>query len=244
MANMIKKSTMQDIGHLCAHYERSVAPGHYSNENIDQTRIHEDHINLGPDRHATYAKDTDYIKHMIKEVMGDRTLRKDAVRMVTWVVDVPDSIPIEERPTFFREAYNFLVDRYGRKSGMGEDIVISCYIHKSETREHMHFAFMPILEKNGKRSFCAKEVVDRDDLRSFHTDLADYMEARNICKKSDIVNGNTIKDSTGRALSVRELKNRTRKMEHEHEQRERASINKWDDIQINNNERGLNRWQA
>lgn len=243
MANMIKKSTMQNIGHLCAHYERSVVPGHYSNDNIDQTRLHEDNINLAPDRHAKFEKDTDYIKHMIKEVMGDRTLRKDAVRMVCWVVDAPDSLTKEERPLFFREAYNFLVDRYGKKSGLGEDIVISCYIHKTETREHIHFAFMPILEKNGQRSFCAKEVVNRDDLRSFHNDLANYMEARNICSRSDIINGNTIKDSTGRALSVRELKARSRKLEHEREQREQAGLNRWDNLQDSTYERGINRWQ-
>ncbi len=240
MANMIKKSTMQDVGHLCAHYERSVAPGHYSNENIDQTRLHEDCINLAPNRHDKYPKDTDYIKHVIDEVMGDKKLRKDAVRMVCWVVDAPESLPVEERPLFFKEAYRFLVDRYGSKSGMGEDIVISCYIHKSEPREHMHFAFMPVLEKNGKRSFCAKEMVDRDDLRSFHTDLADYMESRNICRRTDIINGNTIKDSNGRALSVRELKARTRKLEHE---REQGGLNHWNYITDKTYDRGINRWQ-
>ena len=35
----------------------------------------------------------------------------------------------------------------------------------------------------------AKEVVGKDDLKTFHTDLAAWMEKKGICKKSDILNG-------------------------------------------------------
>ena len=222
MANMIKVNSMQDVGHLCKHYERSVESGHYSNENIDQNRLDEDRINLAPDRNAEYPKQTDYIKHMIEEIMGDKKLRKDAVRMVSWVVDAPKNIPQEKRMDFFKAAYDFLSDRYGAKSGLGEDIVISCFIHNSETTPHIHFAFMPIMEKNGKQSFCAKDVVNRDDLRSFHYDLAAYMESRGICKQSDILNGNTQRDSNGRALSVKEMKRR------DYNRSIRQSPNRWE----------------
>ena len=71
MANMRKFSDMKDIGHLCAHYERSVKSGHYGNPDIDETKIAEDHINLAPDR----GKQTDYIKVKIEEIMDGRTLR-------------------------------------------------------------------------------------------------------------------------------------------------------------------------
>ena len=33
-----------------------------------------------------------------------------------------------------------------------------------------------------------------------------YMEKHGICQKKDILNGNTKRDASGRALSVRELK--------------------------------------
>lgn len=203
MANMQKYSDMRKIGHLCAHYERSVAPGHYSNKEIDQARIEEDRVNLAPVRDGGQ---TAYIKQQISAVMGERTLRKDAVRMCCWVVTIPKDFPKEKEPIFFQAAYDFLVDRYGAKSGMGEDCVISAYVHNSETRPHMHFAFLPVVERKESKTFCAKEAVNRTDLTTFHRDLAEYMDANGICPKSDILNGKTKRDDTGRALTVKQLK--------------------------------------
>lgn len=221
---------MRDIGHLCAHYERSVKSGHYSNPDIDKERLEEDHTNLAPDR----GKQTDYIKAKIEEIMDGRTLRKDAVRMCCWVVDAPKSLPKEKKKEFFQTVYDFLVDRYGRKSGMGEDVVISAYIHQSETTDHIHFTFLPVVERDGQKSFCAKEAVGRDDLKTFHEDLARKMEEEGICKKSDILNGKTQRDASGRALSVKELKRhraieRDRKVNRWNTQRDRAdrSISRW-----------------
>lgn len=210
MANMRKFNDMRDIGHLCAHYERSVQPGHYGNPDIDQARLVDDGVNLAPDR----GKQTDYIKRQIAEVMDGRTLRKDAVRMCCWIVDAPSILPPEREPEFFGATYDFLVERYGGKSGMGEDCVVSAYIHHSETTAHMHFAFLPVVERNGQRTFCAKEVVGRADLASFHHDLGRYLEARGICEEQDILNGKTQRDASGRALSVKELK-RSRQRERE-----------------------------
>ncbi len=225
MANMKKFRDFKDIGHLLAHYERSVEKGHYGNEDIDQDKLHLDHENLAPTRfkmmkdsdglsvpklddngNPIQIKQTEYLKEKIEEVMGDRTLRKDAVKMCCWVIDAPKTLPVEKRANFFREAYNFLIDRYGKKSGMGEDVCISCYIHKSESTEHIHFAFMPVMERDGIKSFCAKECVGREDLKTFHEDLSRWMSDRNICTRSDILTGSTIRDSSGRALSVKELK--------------------------------------
>lgn len=211
MANMKKYSDMRDIGHLCAHYARSVAPGHYGNADIDQERLSEDRVNLAP---AREGGQTAYIKRQIAEVMDGRTLRKDAVKMCAWVVDAPQNLPKEKEAEFFQAAYDFLTDRYGTKSGMGENCVISAYIHNSESTPHLHFAFLPVLERDGQRSFCAKQVVDRADLTSFHKDLAAYMEQRHICSERDILNGKTQRDSSGRALSVKELK-RSRQRERE-----------------------------
>ena len=106
---------------------------------------------------------------------------------------------------------------------MGEDVVISCYRHKSETTEHIHFAFLPVIDRNGEKAFCAKEVVGKDDLKTFHTDLAAWMEKKGICKKSDILNGKTIRDANGRALSVRELKKLSKEKERNREKAPRWS---------------------
>lgn len=229
MANVKKFSNMKDIGHLCAHYERSVAKGHYGNKQIDEGRLEEDKTNLAPDR----GKQTDYIKEKIQEIMGGRTLRKDAVRMCCWVVDAPKQLPEEKKEAFFQTVYNFLIDRYGRKSGMGEAVCISAYIHNSETTSHIHFAFLPVLERNGKKSFCAKEAVGREDLRTFHEDLARELEVHGICQKSDILNGKTQRDASGRALSVKQLKRRA--MERD------RKVDRWTN-QIDRTERKISRW--
>ena len=231
MANMRKFSDMRAIGHLCAHYERSVAQGHYGNTDIDQERLSEDRVNLAPER---TSGQTAYIKQQIAAVMDGRTLRKDAVRMCCWVVDAPQNLPKEKEQEFFQAAYDFMLDRYGRKSGMGEDCVISAYIHNSESTPHLHFAFLPVLERDGQRRMCAKEVVGRADLATFHRDLAAYMEQRHICSERDILNGKTQRDSSGRALSVKELK-RSRQRERE------RTHDRWTTTTDRERERG--RWE-
>lgn len=230
MANLRKFSSMKDIGHLCAHYERSVENDNYSNPDIDKNKIHLDRTNLAPERKEGQ---TAYIKSKIEKIMDGRTLRKDAVRMCCWIIDAPKNMPEEMKPRFFQASYDFLVDRYGKKSELGKDVVISAYLHQSETTDHLHFAFLPIIKKNGRLTFCAKECVGRDDLSTFHNDLAAHMEKLEICKKSDILNGNTQKDSSGRALSVKELK-RNRTIERE------RKIDRWSGQDNRTIERG--RW--
>lgn len=49
----------------------------------------------------------------------------------------------------------------------GEQNVLSAYIHKDETTPHMHFSFIPVtVDKDGKEKLCAKEVVDRKELKT------------------------------------------------------------------------------
>ena len=259
MANMLKLSSMKDIGHLDMHYKRGVPKGHYSNPDIDQERLDDDRFNFAPTR---YLKDTegnlildsegrpieqkmtDYIKSTIDRIMGGKTLRKDAVKMVSWVIDAPKTMAEEMKPEFFQETYNFLTERYGEKSGIGEDIVLSCYWHKSETSDHIHFAFMPIITRaDGTKSFCAKEVVGRADLKSFHDDLENHMVDLGICKKGDLKNGRTQRDSSGRALSVRELKLRDKTRERESKDHN-DNKSRWDvsSSRIDGNERRKGRW--
>ncbi len=256
MANMLKVSNMKDIGHLDMHYKRGVPKGHYSNPDINQDMLKDDRTNFGPARYQKDAegkmildkegspierKITDYIKETIDRLYEGKTLRKDAVKMVSWVVDAPKNMNADLKPKFFQEAYNFLVDRYGSKSGLGENVVLSCYWHKSETTDHIHFAFMPILDRNGIKTFCAKEVVGRADLKSFHDDLEKYMVDRGICKKGDIQNGHTLKDSNGRALSIRELKALGHTRERSATHREPSRWDKTTDFN-HNIERKTGRW--
>ena len=44
---------------------------------------------------------------------------------------------------------------------------------------HMHFAFVPVTEdkKRGGEKVSAKEVITKNDLKTFHTDLERYLDS-------------------------------------------------------------------
>lgn len=252
---MLKVSTMKDIGHLDMHYKRGVQKGHYGNPDIDQERLDDDKMNFAPiryqkDNNGNYILDsngnrieqkmTDRIKEVMEkiETQSGRAIRRDAVKMVCWVVDAPKNMPEEMKPSFFQATYNFLSERYSSKAGM--NVSLSCYWHRSESTDHIHYAFMPLKlnEKTGQLSFCAKEVVGREDLKTFHKDLESKMIELGICKKGDILNGNTIRDSSGRALSVRELKaQRNRTIS-----RDDKANSRWNNNTQYKQERNTGRW--
>ena len=83
---------------------------------------------------------------------------------------------------------------------------ISCYRHRSETTQHIHFAMLPIIERNNIKTFCAKDLINRRELHDCQVELAKYLESKNICRVTDLLNGRTIRDSNGRAYSVKQLK--------------------------------------
>ena len=204
---------MNDCGHVCAHYERSVKKGHYSNKDIDENKIHLDY-NIGPERSISQ---TNYIRENLKKIAHAK--RKDLVVMATIVLDAPKNLPYEMHERFFELSYKFLIERYGTDNegtpllGKAEDICISCYRHQSEKTDHIHFAMLPINKtESGELRFQAREKFNREDLQTLHQDLDAYLKGNNI--RADIINGKTQRDAYGRALSVKELKHQTYKRQH------------------------------
>lgn len=204
--NVIKLSQGQ-IGHVCAHLSRSVKPGHYSNQDINENKTNLNYNLCKAER----PKQVEYIKSKLNEISHSK--RKDLVCMCSIVLDAPQSLPENLHAAFFETAYDFFVERYGTIAGFQnhEDIVISCYRHRDETTDHIHFAFLPIISNNGEQRFCAKEVVCRRDLQNLHKDLDKYLREHGI--RAEILNGKTKKDSMGRAYSVKELKRMERNLE-------------------------------
>ena len=203
MAHM-RKCSMVETVHLCKHYERNSSIKGYGNSDVDMTRSSENY-NLAPKREGQ----TEYIRQMLDEI--NHANRKDLVVMGDLIITAPADLPMEFREAFFKETYDFCVDRYGRKSGLGEDVVISSYVHLDESTPHMHFAFLPISadidkvtgEMTGQR-FCGKEVINRQDLRTLHKDMQAWLDRKGIPAR--VLNGNTRFDSNGKSLSVKELK--------------------------------------
>lgn len=191
MANA-QKYTKSACGHMTAHYERAKDEnGEYikfGNQNIDPSRTHLNY-NLAPFRVSDGVSggsgQIDFIRQRTTEA---RTLnRADVNVMVSWVVTLPKYQKIVTDPNiahvsfdkdmaerlFFQRTYDFLADRYGEKN------VVSAYVHMDEVTPHMHFAFVPVTEdkKRGGEKVSAKQVVDRKDLQTFHTDLERYLDS-------------------------------------------------------------------
>lgn len=98
-------------------------------------------------------------KHRVK---AGRAPRKDAVVMADWVVTLPKDCPKGRERDFFKSVTKFVSDRYG------EDNLLGAWVHRDESRPHVHVAFMPVRDDK----LLASKVLDRNDLRSFHRDLS------------------------------------------------------------------------
>ena len=165
MAHM-QKFSRGAVGHMLGHYDRS--------KEVPELKAP---VNTVLNYNLAYndqrLNQLDFIHRRLSEIRVQN--RKDVNVMIDWVVTIPQSLNnqgLADEDRFFREAYNFLTARYGKEN------VISAYVHMDEVTPHMHFAFVPVTEdkKRGGFKLSAKEVVNRQDLRTFHKDLSDHME--------------------------------------------------------------------
>jgi hypothetical protein len=126
-----------------------------------------------------------------------KELRKDAVTMCGWVVTVPKDLPPEKHEQFFKSAFEFMCDRYGK------DNVIAANVHLDETTPHLHFCFMPLVEdkKYGGTKLCAKNLETPTKLKQINKDITKYLEDELQCPVH-ILNGAT----AGGNKSIAELK--------------------------------------
>ena len=90
-----------------------------------------------------------------------RPPRKDAVGLAQWCVTLPREVPREDAEEFFRFTLHLFQQRYGA------DNVPAGFVHMDETTPHMHVPVV-MLKDN---SFQAKNIVNRDDLRTIHSDF-------------------------------------------------------------------------
>ena len=174
-------------GHLSAHYERrkekDPLTGEYEyikfgNQDIDPSRTHLNY-NLAPEREGGQMA---FLKQRLSEVKCLN--RADVKVMCSWVITLPEFenmrtdihvTPNEEAVSklFFERCYQFLAARYG------EENIISSYVHRDETTDHMHCAFVPVMQdpKTGEEKVCAKKVLSRTELQRFHGDLERHLDS-------------------------------------------------------------------
>lgn len=192
MANL-QKYTMGAAGHMFAHYGRQQGEAvERSNKSIDDSRTH-----LNYDLSGHSGPQMERLKKRLSEVKHlDLTKRKDINVMCTWVITLPENVPPERAEEFFKAAYDFCQGRYGQEN------VISSWVHMDETTPHMHFCFVPVKrDANGSERLCAKEVIDRIELKKFHPALQKHCEDV-MGQPVAVLNGAT----AGGNLTILELK--------------------------------------
>ncbi|MBC9710033.1 MAG: plasmid recombination protein [Enterococcus sp.] len=166
MAHM-EKFGKAAAANMIHHYERDrTATLLRENINIELTR---ENYDLGE------MRGYDYIRDRIAEVEEEqgRAVRKDANVLCDWVITAPKELPREECREFFENCREFIADRYG------EDNIVGAWVHMDESRPHMHCGIVPVVEReDGRHSLSAKDMFDRQDLRSFHTDLQEHLRDR------------------------------------------------------------------
>jgi len=164
----VQKFTRGSVGGLSNHIERKTE--NHSNKDIDKERTHENY--------DLCEKEGDMLSRYQERLDEVYCLnRADVNVMADWIVTLPEELkeaPESSQKRFFEETYDFLSERYG------EENVLAGVVHNDETTPHMHFAFMPVTydEKREREKVSAKEVLNRNELKSFHQDLDNHLKER------------------------------------------------------------------
>lgn len=201
----VQKYTKANVQGLSIHWDRKTEI--HANKDIDVERSH---LN-----YDLCQKEGDSLSRLNQRLEEVHCLnRKDVKQCASWVVTLPEELKGKseaEQRLFFEKTYAFLTDRYG-----GEKNVISANVHNDETTPHMHFAFVPVAydPKNDRDRVCAKKVVSRKDLQSFHGDLDAFLKA----ELPHIYQGGILNDKTIGIDTVKDLKKHADEIQKQKEQ--------------------------
>lgn len=180
----LTKFTHASVTGLSNHIERKTK--NHKNQDIDISKSHLNYSLLSDDSNMN-----DRLRARLSEVHFLK--RKDVNVIGSWVVTLPETLknaPESDLEMFFNKVHVFLEKRYG-----GVKNVVSSEVHMDESTPHLHFAFVPVVfdEKKQRNKVSAKEVLNKLDLKSFHTDLDTYLrkEIPSIYE-TGILNGQTL----------------------------------------------------
>lgn len=105
-----------------------------------------------------------------KNVITNRKIRKDAVRMCNFIVTSDknffENLSQEEQDQFFKRSYDFFKERYG------EDKIVSAMVHLDESTPHMHLALVPVIENK----LSAKRLFDRKELLAIQKEYPEFIQ--------------------------------------------------------------------
>lgn len=161
----IEKFKMSAVSAMLNHYSREFE-GTLKRDNIDAQRTRENYVLTFET--ASGISPSERFESRFKRIQDrlPKKVRKDAVVLSDIVITLPENVPEGDEREFFKQCMMFV----GKK--VGTENVVAGYVHKDETTPHIHIPFMPILD--GKFNF--KKKINREFYKSFHTELADYLE--------------------------------------------------------------------
>ena len=115
------------------------------------------------------------IQERIREAQGDKTVRKDAVVDMEFILsgshDTFEKMSKEEMEDWAKDSYQFMADTFG------EENIVEAVLHLDETTPHIHMHVVPVVKNpDGSRRLCAKDLTKRDQLRQLHTEYARRVE--------------------------------------------------------------------
>lgn len=161
----VAKVKMAGVANVVGHYERLAESRGYERENIDGSRTHLNYAvgsgDLRPESLALVVRERVSEARQSHEKASGKALRKDANVLMDWVVTRPQDCPEGLTEAFFEAVVAFVQERYGRENVPGG------FVHMDETTPHVHIPVIPV--RDGK--LVASKVVNRADLRTFHSDL-------------------------------------------------------------------------
>lgn len=180
----LEKLTKGSLQGLTIHVERKSL--NHSNKEINNEKSHLNYslLNDNSDAMTRLNKRLENV-HMMN--------RKNVNAACSWVVSLPKELEKKsdaDKDKFFAEVHEFMTGRYG-----GIENVLYSEVHNDETTPHLHFAFVPVVwdEKNNRNKVSAKDVINRNELKIFHTELDKHLKSQipEIYKKG-ILNDKTL----------------------------------------------------
>ena len=175
-----EKFSKQGLGHIFLHFRRGYSIDkngnkiyvNFANKEIDTSKSHLNY-NLNVNENGVPYNQ----QKQFERIMQGRTLpdgcslvvnnRKDLKVLCSWVVSLPDDVQPEDEDKFFKAVYYHLKEKYPH--------CVSSFVHKDEIgKNHLHYAFVPVFfdTKKGVYKISANELVNRNELKTFHNDLS------------------------------------------------------------------------
>lgn len=221
----VEKYGIRAVGHLIAHYERRQVLNKdtgemeyvkFGNRDID-TRWTPLNYRIWPPLQEDISEVRDIFVSQTLQDLFDQTgqdpeepalkrfrrifretphaKRKDLKCFCEWAISLPDEIPCDRMDEFFDMCMCYCARKYGAEN------IVGGWVHVDEAhRPHLHVAFVPVIGTGEDRRICAKEVLSRSHLKSWHGGLTSLCQQEMKIENPGILNGKTLAQGGNRTV--------------------------------------------